>query len=253
MTALTIERMSSREAWDYKEFTLSSGHKAFKNGLAAIDLGSGKVVPGDARTDLFVIGKFAQTMDATSADKLVNVQLSHEVWIEWFANDTLGSPVAATDLGALCYVKDDQTVTQSPTGASIAGRVWGVDSTKGVAVEMLESTPAATATLDGLVAPAGTLAAFSSNNINLGASPDSGTVYDVPTTGAASTITLPAVAAEGSVLYFVADGTKNGHTVQYRDATGPANVTTALTASKRHLVVAVYLNSIWYANAYVSP
>lgn len=252
MTALANERMSSREAWDYHLFTLTSGTKAYKNAVAAIDLGSGKVVPGATRTDLFVIGKFAETVDATLADKPVNVNLCRELWVEWLTNDT-GSPVLATDLGALCYVKDDQTVTQSPTGASIAGRVWAVDSTKGVAVEMLDSTPAATASLDGLVAPEGTLAAFSSNNINLGASPNSGTIYDCPTTGAASTITLPATAAEGTLIYFTADGTHNGHTVQYRDATGPTNLTTALTASKRHLVIAAYVAGAWRANAYVSP
>ncbi len=55
------------------------------------------------------------------------------------------------------------------------------------------------------------------------------------------------------MLYFVADGTKNGHTVTYRDATGTVALTTALTASKRHLVVATFLNGLWNANAYVGP
>ena len=78
-------------------------------------------------------------------------------------------------------------------------------------------------------------------------------VYDVPTTGAASTITLPASSIEGATIQFVADGTKNAHTVTYRDATGPTALTTALLASKRHLVVATYLGGKWFANAYVSP
>lgn len=251
MTALANERMSSREAWAYKQFTLSSGHKAYKNGIAAIDLGSGKVVPAATRTDLVVIGKFAETVDATSADKLVNISFGREIWIEWFAND--GASIAATDLGALCYLKDDQSVTITATGASIAGRIWGVDSAKGVAVEFLDAVPEPLATLDGLVALETTIAAFSSNNITVPDSPDSGAMYEVPTTGAASTITLPATAAEGTVLYFLANGTANAHTVQYRDATGPTNVTTALTASKRHLVIAAFLNSAWRANAYVSP
>jgi hypothetical protein len=122
-----------------------------------------------------------------------------------------------------------------------------------VAVELLSGVPTGTASLDGLAGIETALAAFSSNNINLGASPNSGAVYDIPTTAAASTVTLPATATEGTILYFVADGTKNGHTVQYRDATGPVNLTTALTASKRHLVIAVALNGLWNCNAYVSP
>jgi hypothetical protein len=135
MTALSNERMSSREAWTYKQFTLTSGTKAWKNGIAAIDLGSGKIVPASTRADLVAIGKFAETVDATAADKLVNVNLSREVWVEWFANDA--NSVVATDLGALCYLKDDQSVTITATGASVAGRIWAVDSAKGVAVELL--------------------------------------------------------------------------------------------------------------------
>ncbi len=251
MTALGNERMSNREGWIYKQFTLASGHKAWKNGIAAIDLGTGKVIPAETAADLIVIGKFAETIDATSADKLVNVSFGREVWIEWFAND--GTSIVATDLGALCYLKDDQSVTITSTGASIAGRIWGVDSGKGVAVEFLDAVPSPLATLDGLVANEVTLSAFSSNNINVPASPDSGTIFSVPTTGAASTITLPATATEGTIVYFVADGTHNGHTVQYRDATGPTNITTALTASKRHMVAASFVGGAWFANAYVSP
>ena len=245
MTALANERQSSREAWSYKQFTLASGTKGYKNGLAAINLGTGKVVPATASTNLLVIGKFAETIDATAADKLVNVQLSREVWIEWLANDS--TSVAATDFGALCYLKDDQSVTITPTGASVAGRVWGVDSAKGVAVEVLAGAPS------GSVAPEATLSAFSSNNINVPNSPANGSIFSVPATGAASTITLPATAIEGTVIYFIANGTLNANTVQYRDATGPTNLTTALTASKRHMVVAAFDGGAWYANAYVSP
>ena len=253
MTALANKRVPSRETWKFKQFTLAVGNIAYPNGIATLDLSTGKVEPGHAETDLFVIGHFAdqQIVDATSAEKLVNIDLGREVNVDWFGNDA--SSIAATDLGSLCYVKDDQTVTLVPTGASIAGRIWGVDSVKGVAVEFLASLPAATSSLDGLAAVETTLAAFSSNNINLGSNPNSGAIYDVPTTGAASTITLPATAVEGTILTFVADGTKNAHTVQYRDATGPVNLTTALTASKRHMVIAAFLNGIWNANAYVSP
>jgi hypothetical protein len=251
MTALAIERMTNREVWKRKQFPLAVGNKAWKGGIAAIDLSTGKIEPGHTESDLFVIGHFHETVDATSAEKLVTVDLDREVWIDWFAND--GTSIAATDLGSLCYVKDDQSVTLVATGASAAGRVWGVDATKGVAVEFLQAVPATPASLDGLGALETTLAAFSSNNINLGASPNSFAIYDVPTTAAASTITLPATAVEGTILYFVADGTKNGHTVQYRDATGPVNLTTALTASKRHMVTAAYLNGLWNAAAYVSP
>jgi hypothetical protein len=252
VTALARERMRSHETWQYKEFPLAVGNKAWKGGIAAIDLSTGKVEPAHAETDLFVIGIFAETKDATDAELAVNVNLQREITVEWFGNSETDALTAA-DVGSLCYVEDDQTVTSSPTGASVAGRVWKVDTTMGVAVEKLQAVPAVSASLNGLGAVETALAAYTSNNVDLGASPNSGAIYDVPTTAAASTITLPATAEEGSILYFHADGTKNGHTVTYRDATGPVNLTTALTASKRHLVIAAFLNGKWAANAYVSP
>lgn len=252
MTALAKERMASTERWRYKQFPLAVGNKGFKNGAAGIDLSTGKVEPGHAETDLFMIGKFAETIDATSAEKLINVDLCRELEIEWWENSA-GSPLDAGDVGGLCYVEDDQTVTGDSSGASVAGRVWAVDSTRGVAVERLTTIPASPASLVGLELDDTDPGAFASNDLVIGDNPNSGAVYEIPMTGAASTVTLPGTAIEGTALHFVADGTLNGHTVQYRDATGPANLTTALTASKRHLVTAIFLNGKWRANAYVSP
>jgi hypothetical protein len=95
--------------------------------------------------------------------------------------------------------------------------------------------------------------AFAAADCVIPSNPETGTVYDVPTTAANSTVTLPAAAREGTIIYFVADGTKNGHTVQYRDATGPVNLTGALTASKRHAVTAIHLNDLWYATVVAAP
>lgn len=81
----------------------------------------------------------------------------------------------------------------------------------------------------------------------------SGAVYNVPALDAASTITLPANALSGTYCWIVGDGTTNDQTVQVRDATGPTNLTTALTASKRLCVFCLKVGTAWYANAYVSP
>ena len=250
MTALAANRMLSRERWTRRNFPLAVGNVAFKGGIACIDLSTGKCEPGHAETDLLTIGVFAEAMDATSAEKQVDVDLGREIEVIWYAN---GSSIAATDVGSLCYLADDQTVTTVPTGASVAGRIWAVETTRGVAVEKLQAVPAAVSSLDGLGMVETDPGAFASNDLIIAANPNSGAVYDIPTTGAASTVTLPATAVEGTFLTFVADGTKNGHTVQYRDATGPVNLTTALTASKRHQVHCVFLNGKWTANAYVSP
>lgn len=246
MTALAKSKMVSTERWNYHEFTLASGYVAYQGGTAVLSLGTGKVRPGVAGLGLLVIGTFATDKDASTADQIVTVNFDREkTALRWYANSGT-SAVAATDLGALCYVEDDQTVAINGSGKTVAGRVWAVDATKGVLVERGDFVM-----VDNLIKAAAI--AFAANDAVIAASPVARSVYDVPTTAGASTITLPATAADGCEIRFVADGTKNGHTVQYRDATGPVNLTTALTASKRHLVICTFLNSQWYANAYVSP
>lgn len=258
MTALAKEKMKLTERWTFKEFPLAVTNKAWKNGIACGDLSTGKCEPGHPETDLFVIGSFAETVDATAAEQMVNVDLGKEIEVEWWANAPGGDAVVAGDLFNLCYILDDQTVTRTSTGASVAGRIWAVDATKGVAVERLQAIPTPSTSLLGLEGDPQTAPAFAANDSVVANNPNSGTIFAIPATAAASTVTLPATAVDGTVLYFVADGTLNGHTVQYRDATGPVNLTTALTASKRHLVVAVRNGATgaggkWYANAYVSP
>lgn len=245
MTALATDRALTAEVWRKRMFTLASGTKAYKNAAIGFDTTTQKVKPMAASSTLFFLGFAMDQVDATSADKPIAVDMITQMDLSWFANDTGGNAVVAGNITGLCYFKDDQTVTIVAAGNSVAGRVWAVDATYGVLVQKI--APNIQAPLVG-----GALA-FSSNNINLANNPPNLTVYDVPTTGAASTITLPATALNGERIYFVADGTKNGHTVQYVDATGPTNITTALTASKRHQVECIFLNNKWTANAYVSP
>lgn len=244
MTA-AVESRTAREAkWKHRTFTLLSGTKAFAR-CAAFLTATGKVVPAQNAAAVLYIGLFDEDVDATAADAPVGVDLLEEVTLLRFVNATAGDAIAATDVGKLCYFLDDQTVQITPT-PRLAGRVWEV-SAAGVMVEKLP--------VDVLgVAPAPALPAYVANDsVPTSAQIVNGGIYDVPATGAASTITLPAGAPDGTSIQFAADGTKNGHTVQYRDATGPTNLTAALTASKRHLVVATKLGGKWFANADVSP
>lgn len=99
----------------------------------------------------------------------------------------------------------------------------------------------------------GTLGAFAAGD-NAPATLVHDAVYALPATAANSTVTLPAAATDGTRVHFVADGTLNGHTVQYRDATGPTNLTAAFTASKRHGATFVKEDTKWYCvGAIVSP
>ena len=251
MTAQAKKRPIREERWKHRLFTLASGKIAYQNAAAFLNRATGKVEPAALGTNFVFVGTFDEDVDASAGDLPVNVDLREEVVITYFANGTAGDAFAAAsgntrslDFHKPAYALDDQTVSILATGKSLVGRVWDVDSAKGVGIEKVSLT--------GALAGNPALPAFVAN----ASSPTdvtNGAFYDVLTTGAASTIVLPAATPDGTRAYFLADGTKNGHTVQYVDATGSVNLTTALTASKRHFVEVAKLGGKWFANAYVSP
>ncbi len=143
MGALTAARVPPRqEVWHQRVFTLLSGKIAYAGGLCVIKDTDDTVEPATTGGNQILIGLFAETVDASStghnADWPVNVQLLRPVHITWLDNDT-GTAVASTDLGGICYLLDDHTVTGSSGGsASKAGRVWGVATINGVASVAVE-------------------------------------------------------------------------------------------------------------------
>lgn len=236
------ERITQLKEHAYIAPVLTSAELAEKGKRAFLDVTTGKAtVTMSSKT--MDVGEFAETRTGDGT-QTVMIRLHSDIVTRRWANDT-GTAVAATDVGRMCFIKDASTVSMSSAGGrQRAGFVVAVDSL-GVRVMSVMDAPSPM--------PAGATIAFAAGDIVIADYPRPGTVFDVPTSAANSTITLPANAFEGTEITFVADGTKNGHTVQYRDATGPANLTTALTASKRHQVRAVFLNGKWTASAYVSP
>lgn len=116
---------------------LKNAETAHEGALACIDTSDGSLVRGKAGTTLTPIGLFIDvgpTGLLGDGTKTVRVRLFKEVWAWWFVNDT-GTPVTDANFAEACWVLDDQTVTGDNTGHSKAGRVWQVDSAKGVLVE----------------------------------------------------------------------------------------------------------------------
>jgi hypothetical protein len=250
MTALAADRAGSREKWGSIDFTLTSGTKAYKNAKIGLDITTGKVKPMVAGSTLLFIGYANRQVDATAAEKQLSVRLHDEISAEWLVNSGGGDAVTATDIGKVCYSYDDQTVGIVPLGRQVAGVSLKLSTVEGVLVMALPYAMQ----VPGHVAALAALGAFAAGDLVVAAGAlVHGAVYDLPTTAAVSTVTLPAAAPDGMRVTIVADGTKNGHTVQYRDATGPVNLTTALLASKRHEVIAVKRDGAWYANAYTAP
>lgn len=114
---------------------LAGSATAWQGGMACIDVAAGTVKPGAAaNANLVRVGNFADSLDnsASTATAQVLVALDREVVAQWYDNATGGN--AVTLLFSDVYILDDHTVTTASSGNSKAGRVWAIDSVKGVAV-----------------------------------------------------------------------------------------------------------------------
>ena len=253
MTALAQARGTTPRVLKYFQFVLANGVVAFPGAAIFWDPVNAVATIGSANPALKYLGRCAEDVSAVTGNAggtvKVNVDLDTEIVLTYFANGTsTDACVLATDFLKTAFALDDQTVSRLPSGKPAIGTIWDVDPIKGVGVAKFVSQPAS-----GEL-PVVALAAFVANALAPAAGVlVNGAVHDVNTTAGVSTITLPAASPDGTILYFRADGTKNGHTVQYLDATGAGALTAALTASKRHLVTAIKLGTVWTAAGNASP
>jgi hypothetical protein len=130
-------RMKAPEAWSYAELPLGNGVVAERGLLAAYDLTNNVLVlavSGSPSAVLVPLGYFDEdrTGDGTTPAR---VQLFREVWLHWFKNDGT-NPVLAANIFDDCYLVDGRTVSISSltNTRSKAGKVWAVDSVKGVLI-----------------------------------------------------------------------------------------------------------------------
>jgi len=127
--------MKRVEAWDHFELALTNAVDVERGEMAVLDTATGLLTKGVTSATQRPIGYFTEdgTGDGTTPFR---VELFDEIRIHWWDNDGATAVVAA-DIGSLCYILDERTVTGDATGASAAGRVWAVNATNGVAVEMI--------------------------------------------------------------------------------------------------------------------
>ncbi len=129
--------MTRNEAWGWFEHPLTTAQTAEKGEIACLDTATGLLAVGAAGVaTLRPIGYFdVETLTTGDGTTKVRVRLFDEIRVHWFANDSGGTPVVAADVGSLCYIFDKVTVTGASAGNSVAGRVWAVNATYGVAFE----------------------------------------------------------------------------------------------------------------------
>lgn len=136
MAALNSARVARFDTIKAKLLPLGATFKAFRGGMACADTSAAVVKPGAAgNANLLPIGVFEQDYDNSAGGASVSVQirLFREIWVYWWDNQ--GNISLASNLFQDCYILDDHTVTITATSNSKAGRIWGVDSLKGVLVQ----------------------------------------------------------------------------------------------------------------------
>ena len=135
MANLTAPRDTSEIANGATSLVLPAKAKTtiYQGSIVAIGA-DGYAIPGKKAASLKAAGRAEETVENTGSDGDAVVRVKRGVFI--FDNSgTAANKLSAADILGPCYIEDDQTVTKSATGTSIAGLVIRVDD-EGVAVEM---------------------------------------------------------------------------------------------------------------------
>lgn len=133
MAALTNVRDTSELALGGKYLALpvKGATTIYQGAIVAVDA-NGYAIPGKKAASLKAAGRAEETVENKGGDGDAVIRVSRGTFV--FENSTSGK-ITAADVLSLCYMEDDQTVTKTGTGASVAGLVIRVDD-EGVAVEM---------------------------------------------------------------------------------------------------------------------
>lgn len=127
MTALTADRNTPRREADIFGRAVKGATEIFAGALVALDA-NGFAVPGATATDLTADGRAEEHVENAGADGDVQVEVRKGTFR--FANSAGADEIVAADIGATCYIVDDQTVAKTDGTAtrSAAGTVMDVDA-----------------------------------------------------------------------------------------------------------------------------
>lgn len=134
MTALAADRLTPKRISHQFAFGVAASTKIYAGGMVAINA-SGYATKGATSTTLKCVGVATEQADnSAGADGAINVPVERGTWR--FANSSAGDAIGLANVGATCYMVDDQTVALTNGGStrSAAGIVRDVDAA-GVWVE----------------------------------------------------------------------------------------------------------------------
>jgi len=135
MTALTAPRTTNHRVVHERLLPVAANAKIFQGAMVAINA-TGFATKGAVATTLRGIGVAQATVDNTSGiDGALSVPVRRGAW--QMLNSASTDQITRADIGANCYIVDDQTVAKTNGGAtrSVAGTVADVDASGAVWVE----------------------------------------------------------------------------------------------------------------------
>lgn len=126
MTALTENRSTKKMADGVRSGLLGASQTIFAGALLMRNA-SGQIIKGATATGSFGVGRAETASTSTTAG--VTAQPFAEGVFQ-YVNSASTDAIAAADIGAVCYIVDDQTVakTSGTNTRSPAGIVWDVDA-----------------------------------------------------------------------------------------------------------------------------
>jgi hypothetical protein len=135
MSALTTARNTREALGNVHDLPVSASVVCYQGGLAVLN--GGYAEPGTTATGLIAAGRFEETVsNASGADGAASVAVKEGDF--WFANSASTDLITQAEVGADCYIVDDQTVakTNGTSTRSRAGKIVQVDATLGVLVRL---------------------------------------------------------------------------------------------------------------------
>lgn len=127
MTALSAERNTPIRNFEFADGPCAANVTCYAGGIACRDA-SGNVTPGATATTLVAVGIFEETK-VNGAVAGAN-RVKYRRGVGRFANSSSGDLIAATEIGKIVYIVDDQTVakTNGTNTRSKAGVCVDVDA-----------------------------------------------------------------------------------------------------------------------------
>jgi len=107
-------------------FPVKGSTTIYQGSLVALN--AGYAAPGAIATGRIVVGRAKRTVINSGADGAATVEVEAGVFV--WGNSASGDLCAQADVGASCYIIDDQTVAKTSNGStrSVAGIIVQVDT-----------------------------------------------------------------------------------------------------------------------------